>query len=357
MKNLIYSLIVLLLFVGIGACGMVDFFDSGEGYFYSSNEEYMAALKKELDKQKFAYKVDDKGYIRFSPEDQVRFYGIKKSIIGGSAFKINSSWLDTFDGSDELNKLLKFSKGFKLENDKFMELLKQELDAAGVEYILDKKGFVRYSSKDESRFDEAQALVTAMVSGKRGMGPAAGDIGHDFLKALKGELDSAGIGHSIDDEGTVRFVSGDRQVFKSVLLKLHKMHHLGDAARILKEEKRKRLIHLLEEKKVEHLILTNSHGIWVRWYPENKAQQDEIWSVVTSLGCGGPSMGRRNSHGVTPLNENSQVTSVQQMCSTLPEKQPCSENRKKKKADTKASGQTAPSKMALKQGGTQSCAS
>lgn len=223
------------------------------------------------------------------------------------------------DESDELNKMLKYSKGFKLENDKFMELLKQELDAAGVENFLDKRGFIRYSPKDESRFRDVEAFVEAMVSGKRGMGPAAGDIDHDFLKVLQEELDSAGVGYSID-EATVRFKSGDKQEFKSILLKLHKMHHLGDAARILNEEKRERLIHLLEEKKVDHLILTNSHGIWVRWYPENKAQQDEIWSVVYSLGCGRPSIDKRESKGAPPSKEISQVGSGQRMCSTLPER-------------------------------------
>lgn len=280
----------------------------------------MEELKKELDAEGFQYSVGKKGYIRFAPKDEARFYEIKNDIFRGFAFEINSRWYDIFDESDELNKMLKFPKGFKSGSQKFMEALKQELDSAGVEYFLDERGFIRYRAEDEKRFKDLEVLVEAMVSGKRGMGPAAGDIDHDFLKALKEELDSAGVGYSIDDEAAVRFMGGDKQVFKNIVLKLHKMHHLGDAARILNEEKREHLIRLFEEKKVEHLILTNSHGIWVRWYPENTAQQDEIWSVVYSLGCGRPSIDKRESKGVSPSKEIFQMVSVQRWCSTLPER-------------------------------------
>ncbi len=312
MKKLIYSLIAFLLIVGIGACGVFDFEDSGDDHFYSSNEEYMQALKKELDAKGFKYSVDDKGFIRFSPEDKDLFYQIEENVEKPLVF--------TFTWSDVPGREIDRGLGFRTADKKYMQTLKKELESEEISYRLDKNGFIRYSPEDKSRFGDVQALVTAMVSGKRGMGPAAGDIDHDFLKSLKEELDSAGVGYSVDDEAAVRFMSGDKQVFKNILLKLHKMHHLGDAARILNEEKRERLIHLLEEKKVDHLILTNSHGIWVRWYPENKAQRDEIWSVVNSLGCGGPWIDKRESKGVPPLKETSQTVLVQQMCSTLPER-------------------------------------
>ena len=311
MEYWIPVILVIALTLGISAC---EFFDSGEGYYHSPNEKFMGELKRKLDAKRFPYSVDKEGYLRFSPKDQAQFYEIESSIPQSPGFKVNTSWLSEFDGSDEFKKVLGYSKGLKSEDKKYMEILKQELKEEGFDFIEDKRGFVRYRAEDETRFKKTQALVAAMVSGKRGVGPAAGDIDHDFLKALKEALDSAGVGYAVDD-AVVRYVSGDKQIFKDIALKLHKMYHLGDAARFYKEKKRKRLIHLLEEKKVDHHVLTNSHGTWVRWYPENKTQRDEIWRVVNSLGCGRSSLNKKESK-----ERNSQTVLVQQMCSTLPER-------------------------------------
>ncbi|MDH5761984.1 MAG: hypothetical protein OEZ51_03285 [Nitrospinota bacterium] len=356
MKKIIYSLIVLVWIVGTGGCIWVDSEDSGDDYFYYADAEYMERLKKELDAKSFKYSVDDKGYIRFSSEDKALFYAIEGSV--GHRFDFDFLW-------DGFGKTVDTRLGFNTTDKEYMKVLMEELDSEGIKHSLDEKGFIRYSSKDETGFKDIQALVTAMVSGKRGMGPMAGGIDHDFLKALKEELDSAGVGYSINDKATVRCVSGDKQVFKNILHKLHKMHHLGDAARFFKEEKRKRLILFLEGKKIDHLILTNSHGTWVRWYPENKAQRDEIWSVVNSLGCGRSSIDKKESKGVSPSKETSQTVLVQQMCSTLPEEEirrkleelPCQKKDNKKTKDNKVSSQITPSQIALKQNVDKSCSS
>jgi hypothetical protein len=104
-----------------------------------------------------------------------------------------------------------------------------------------------------------------------------------YLDALKKELDSAGIKYSVDDESIVRFLDGNEQKFKTILLKIHKMYHLGDATSFPDGRRKKRLVSLLKEEGVEHVVLTQKNGVMIRWYSDDDGQRKRIWNKINAL--------------------------------------------------------------------------
>ena len=151
MKKLIHGLIALVLILGIGACGFVNFEDSGNDYFHSSNEDFMETLKNKLDAESFKYSVDEKGYIRFSPKNKNLFYRIVENV--------EKKFVSGFTWHGGSGRSIIVGTGFKSTNKEYMQALIKELDSAGFKYSIDSEGMIQYSGGDYPEFKKIQAKI------------------------------------------------------------------------------------------------------------------------------------------------------------------------------------------------------
>jgi len=209
--------------------------------------------------------------------------------------------------------------GFRATDKEYMELLIKELDSAGVSYRIDSEGFVRYPPQEKARIEKIKARLDKIFYPFPDGWGTVNSTDPEYIGLLKKELESAGVKFVIGRKGGIEYSLEDKPRFEKVNSEVRRLLYGGVRIKSNDKSKRKDLISVLKKEGVEYTIQKKEDGIWVRWYPKDEKHEEEIWSKL--------------------------------------ERYACPKKRKEKSENKKASSQTTPSQMILKQGDTQSCAS
>ena len=114
--------------------------------------------------------------------------------------------------------------GFHTADKKYMQLMEQELESAGINYRIDGEGFIRYPSNEKERVKKIEIKVREILFKlSPGSGGRVRSTDPDYMRLLKEELDSAGIKYEVDNEGFIMYSSADKEQFENIQSKIDKI--------------------------------------------------------------------------------------------------------------------------------------
>ncbi len=102
----------------------------------------------------------------------------------------------------------------------------------------------------------------------------------DYMKKFIAELNEGGISYVIAKDGMVRYKTNDEGAVREIHKKLRKTLARSNAVKYDEPEARDYFKSILKDKGLEFEEEQREDGIWIKWYPENDVQRDEIQMEV-----------------------------------------------------------------------------
>lgn len=104
----------------------------------------------------------------------------------------------------------------------------------------------------------------------------------EVMKELERELTEAGIPFRRDQNGFLRYGSESEEVVQTLRAEVERKLSGGIAVKYEDEDSRKYLKQLLTSQGMDYRVEHREDGEWIRWYPENDAQEKEIEMKVVA---------------------------------------------------------------------------
>jgi hypothetical protein len=98
----------------------------------------------------------------------------------------------------------------------------------------------------------------------------------EVMKELERDLTEAGVPFRRDQDGFMRYDAANDEVVRNLRAEVDRKLRGGLAVKYEDEGSRKFLKQLLASQGMEYMIEHREDGEWIRWYPENDAQEKEI---------------------------------------------------------------------------------
>ena len=116
------------------------------------------------------------------------------------------------------------------------------------------------------------AVYGCTESGERGFKTSE----PQFMSELEREMTEAGIPFSRGQDGFLRYDAENEDAVRNLRAEVERRLNGGTAVRYEDEGSRKFLKELLRSQGLEFRVESRDDGEWIRWYPENEAQKEEI---------------------------------------------------------------------------------
>ena len=102
----------------------------------------------------------------------------------------------------------------------------------------------------------------------------------EYMDLFLAQLEKDAIPHKIDHNGMVLYKSADEKKIEEIHEKVKARLALVSSLKFEEEEAREYLRSLLEKKGIGYTVEERNDGIWIKWYPESKEQENEVQMAV-----------------------------------------------------------------------------
>lgn len=97
-----------------------------------------------------------------------------------------------------------------------------------------------------------------------------------YNQLLIEKLKNLKVEHTIDHEGYIKYTTADKEKFNEAKEQADRITYKGSSIRPNNKNELKIFVNLLMSKELEHYIQPKQDGTWVKWYPTDEEHQKEI---------------------------------------------------------------------------------
>ena len=97
-----------------------------------------------------------------------------------------------------------------------------------------------------------------------------------YTKYLYKELNKLNFSYTVDSEGFIRYSKTDEPDFKKAQNMVNHILYEGTSNKPHDESDKQLLIDTLKKNKLEHYLIEQEDGIWVKWYPESDEHRQKL---------------------------------------------------------------------------------